>query len=164
MILVTVGTQKFPFNRLLKKVDSLIEQGIITDSVTAQIGYSDYHPLHYSYVDFISEEKFDELIKNSDILLTHGGIGTIIKGLLLKKKVIIIPRMKEYKEHVDNHQIEIGERFSQMEYTLFCKNIEELSDMIKDASVRTFREFHFSWYHVARYIQNYLNNLEEDKR
>lgn len=163
MILMTVGTQKFPFDRLLKKIDSLIEQEIIKDEVVAQIGYSDYRPVHYSYVDFIPEEKFDILIQRSDILLTHGGIGTITKGLFLKKKVIIIPRMKDFGEHIDNHQIEIGERFAEMGYALFCKNIEMISDTLEEASKRSFREFHFSWCHVAKYIQSYLNQLEENK-
>lgn len=162
MMLMTVGTQKFPFDRLLKKVDSLIERGMIIDRVTAQIGYSKYRPVHYSYVDFLPEEKFNILIQKSDILLTHGGIGTITKGLLLKKKVIIIPRMKEYGEHVDNHQIEIGEEFSKRGYTLLCKDIEKLDEKIEEVYKKEFREFNFSWCQTAEYIQEYLENLGEN--
>ena len=49
MIFITLGSQKFQFNRLLEEVDKLIEQGIITEEVFAQIGYSDYKPKNYKY-------------------------------------------------------------------------------------------------------------------
>ena len=36
MIFITLGSQKFQFNRLLKKVDDLIESGVIKEEVFAQ--------------------------------------------------------------------------------------------------------------------------------
>ena len=44
MIFVTTGSQKFQFNRLLQKIDLLIEEGMISVVVFAQIGVSDYQP------------------------------------------------------------------------------------------------------------------------
>ena len=38
MIFVAVGTQKFPFNRLLKGIDDLMDQGQLEEEVFAQIG------------------------------------------------------------------------------------------------------------------------------
>lgn len=162
MLLMTVGTQKFRFDRLLRKMDTLIEQGIIKDKVIAQIGYSNYHPLYYSYTDFISEKEFNILIEKSDILITHGGVGTVIKGLLCKKRVIIVPRKKEYGEHIDNHQFEIGEEFSKRGYTVLCKDIEELAEKIEEVSKREFSVFNYSWFPIAEYVQNYLKTLEGD--
>lgn len=49
MIFITLGSQKFQFNRLLQAVDQLIEKSVIEDEVFAQIGYSDYQPKHYAY-------------------------------------------------------------------------------------------------------------------
>lgn len=37
MIYVAVGTQKFQFNRLLRNVDDLIESGVISEPVFAQV-------------------------------------------------------------------------------------------------------------------------------
>ena len=51
MILITVGSQKFQFNRLLSKIDELIEKKVITDKVFAQIGVSDYKPKNYEFQD-----------------------------------------------------------------------------------------------------------------
>ena len=62
MIFVTLGTQKFQLNRLLKQLDRYIEQGKITDKVIAQIGYSDYLPKRYEYVEFLNKSEFDILL------------------------------------------------------------------------------------------------------
>ncbi len=140
MILVTVGTQRFPFNRLLKKVDDLVAQREIMDTVVGQTGHSDYRLQNYSGREFYGEEEFYSLINQCEILITHGGIGTITKGLLLKKKVIIVPRRKEYGEHIDNHQIEIGQRFSELEYAVFCENLDGLGEALKEIRKKSERK------------------------
>ena len=73
MIFVTLGTQKFQLNRLLKQLDKYIEQGQITDKVIAQIGYSDYLPKRYEYIDFLNKTEFDEMIEAADIVIAHSG-------------------------------------------------------------------------------------------
>lgn len=50
MIFVTLGSQKFQFDRLLKKLDELVEDGVIREEITAQIGASTYLPKHFPYV------------------------------------------------------------------------------------------------------------------
>ena len=67
MILITVGSQKFQFNRLLKEIDELIENKIIKEEVFAQIGVSDYKPKNYKYVDFMSQDEFSNKMDEADI-------------------------------------------------------------------------------------------------
>lgn len=81
MILVTVGSQKFPFNRLLEKIDELVENGTIKEEVFAQIGTSDYIPKNYQYVDFIDQEEFNKKIEEANIVITHAGTGVIVNSL-----------------------------------------------------------------------------------
>lgn len=53
-IFITLGSQKFQFNRLLKAVDELCEKGTVdAEDVFAQIGYSDYLPKNFSYKKFL---------------------------------------------------------------------------------------------------------------
>lgn len=78
MIFITLGSQKFQFNRLLRSVDELVASGMITDNVFAQTGYSDYEPIHYKFKQFLDREKFASVIEESDIVITHGGTGAII--------------------------------------------------------------------------------------
>ena len=104
MIFITLGSQKFQFNRLLRAVDELIEKGVIDDTVFAQIGYSDYEPKHFQYKQFLDREEFVAQEDMCDILITHGGTGAIIGAVKKRKKVIAIPRLEKYGEHVDDHQ------------------------------------------------------------
>ena len=60
MIFITLGSQKFQFNRLLQAVDELIEKGVIADEVFAQIGYSDYEPKYFEYKQFLDREEFED--------------------------------------------------------------------------------------------------------
>ena len=81
MILVTVGSQKFPFNRLLEKIDDLIDKGVIEDKVFAQIGVSDYKPKNYEYQDFMTQDEFNKKIEECDMMITHAGTGVIVNAV-----------------------------------------------------------------------------------
>ena len=105
MIFVTVGSQKFQFNRLLKKIDELVEDGTIKEKVFAQVGVSDYKPKYYEYVDFMTQEEFNNKIDKADVVITHAGTGVIVNSVKKCKKVIGVPRLSKYGEHVDDHQV-----------------------------------------------------------
>ena len=131
MIFISVGSQKFQFNRLLAEIDRLIENNTITDKVFAQIGNSDYKPRNYKYVDFVTQDDFNKLIEKSDIIITHGGTGVIINSIKKGKKVIAIPRLSKYKEHVDDHQIQLINEFKELNLIEAIHEVDELEKAIK---------------------------------
>lgn len=141
MIFITVGSQKFQFNRLLKEVDELIEKGIITEEVFAQTGYSDYEPKNYQYKNFIDRDEFKKQMKKCDKVITHGGTGAIIGAVKQKKKVIAVPRLKKYGEHVDNHQLQIIKEFKKTGFIDSVNEIDELTDIIKEIKDIGFKEY-----------------------
>lgn len=118
MILVTLGTQDKSFERLLKAIDDKINEGKIKDRIVVQAGMTRYQSKNMEIYDFVAYDKFDELIDSCDILITHGGVGSIITGLKHNKKVIAAARLKEYKEHTNNHQLQIIENFSASGYII----------------------------------------------
>ena len=83
MIFVAVGTQKFQLNRLLREIDELVKRGEISEEVFAQTGYSEYEPRNYNYKPFLDRDEFVKAIVESNLLITHSGVGTIITGLKL---------------------------------------------------------------------------------
>ena len=111
MILITLGTQDKPFTRLLVEVDRQIELGNIKDKVVVQAGYTKYNSKNMEIFDLIDRDKFSELIASCDLLITHGGVGSILTGLKNKKKVIAVPRLSKYGEHMNDHQIQIIDHF-----------------------------------------------------
>lgn len=131
MIFITVGTHTQQFNRLLEKVDELIENKTIKEKVVAQIGYSTYKPKHCSYFKFADEDRVQELFANSRLIITHAGAGSIITGLVHKKPLIVVPRLSKFGEHVNDHQLEIARAFELQHKVLVCRDIENLQRMIK---------------------------------
>ena len=111
MILVTLGSQKFQFDRLLQAIDRLVAEGRINEPVFAQIGYSDYLPQNYEYKKFLDREEFEKLQDNADIIVTHAGTGAIIGSVKKGKRVVAVPRLAKFGEHVDDHQLQIVEQF-----------------------------------------------------
>ena len=114
MIFVTLGSQKFQFNRLLEELDRLIEVKKIDEEIFAQIGYSDYKPKYFEYKEFVDRDKFKNIMDKCDIVIAHGGTGAIITAVKKGKRVIAIPRLAKYGEHVDDHQIQLVDEFKEL--------------------------------------------------
>ena len=118
MILVTLGTQDKQFVRLLDIVQEQIDLGNIKDKVIVQAGCTKYESKDMEIFSLIDRDKFGDMIKQCDILITHGGVGSIITGLNNNKKVIVVPRLAKYKEHINDHQMQITDNFSKGGYIL----------------------------------------------
>ena len=152
MIFVTLGTQKFQFNRLLKSVDELIEGGL-DEEVFAQIGYSNYKPKNYKYKEFLDREEFSEVINCSDIVITHGGTGAIIGAVKKRKKVIAVPRLAKYGEHVDDHQLQLVSQFRELDLIYSCED-GDLKSAIETVKKTKYKEYESN-------TQTIMNSLEE---
>lgn len=132
MILVTLGTQDKKFYRLLDIIQKEVDKGNIKDEVIVQAGFSsDYKSKNMKIFDLIPLKKFDKLVKECNILITHGGVGSIITGLKYNKKVIALPRLKKYKEHTNDHQVQIVNNFTNNGYILSISEDGNLEDVLK---------------------------------
>lgn len=104
MIFVTVGTHEQPFNRLIEEIDRLKGEGVITDNVIIQKGYCTYEPKYCESHKLIGYDEMQQYLKEADIIITHGGPASFIAPLSMGKVPIVVPRQKEFDEHVNNHQ------------------------------------------------------------
>ena len=137
MIFVTVGSQKFPFDRLIKQLDQLVAEGVIKDTVFAQIGSCTYEPQHIQYERFVDRKRFAELIDQCDMLITHGGEGAIMTGLLHGKKLVAVVRYGKYGEHVNDHQLMIVKALESLNHIVAVYDEDNLGDKIALARVKT---------------------------
>lgn len=131
MILVTLGTQDKSFTRLLDSIQEQINNGNIKDKVIVQAGFTKYDSKDMEIFDLIDRDKFSNLIKKCDLLITHGGVGSILTGLKNNKKVIVCPRLSKYKEHMNDHQVQIVDRFYEAGYILKFNEGDNLGDILK---------------------------------
>lgn len=130
MILVMLGTQNNSFHRLLEEMDNLINDGTIEQEVIVQAGYTKYESTNMEIFDLIPKEKLDEFQENADLIITHGGVGSIISSIEKGKKVIAIPRLHEYEEHVNNHQKDIVNMFNEKGYIIGIDDVGKLKNAI----------------------------------
>lgn len=159
MIFVTLGSQKFQFNRLLTEIDRLISTGVIQEEVFAQIGYSNYCPENFRYKKFIDRDEFNKVMSECDIVITHGGTGAIINAVKKEKKVIAIPRLSKYKEHVDDHQMQITKEFTKLNFIVGVIEIEELRNVLMEIENIKLNKYESNTRNIIESINNYIDDL-----
>lgn len=127
MILITLGTQIEPFTRLL----DYVENSKINDEIIVQAGHTKYDSKKMKIFDFIDYKKMEKLVDEADLIITHGGTGSILGPLRKGKKIIACARKAEYGEHVDNHQAELVSIFSSDGYILELNEDNSLDELVK---------------------------------
>lgn len=160
MIFVTLGSQKFQFDRLLKKLDELVECEIIKEHIYAQIGASTYEPLHFNFVRFMDRERFSEVMDSCTTVITHGGTGVIISAVKKGKKVIAVPRLEKFGEHVDDHQLQLLHQFDDLGIICACYDTEQLGQCYQSLEHMTFRPYVSNTHVIIQSIEDYLSTLE----
>lgn len=160
MIFISLGSQKFQFNRVLEEMDRLIKEEYIQCKVFAQIGYSTYIPKYYEYSKFLDKNEYLAKIENSSIVVTHGGTGSIINSVKKEKMVIGIPRLEKYGEHVDNHQLDIIEQFAEAELIYAIKEMDELLTALNKVESINFRKYQSNTENVIKLLEDYLIGIK----
>ena len=142
MIFVTLGTQDKSFTRLLEGIEKEIDKKNIKEKVIVQAGYTKYDSKKMEIYDYIPQDDFENYMKKADIIITHGGVGSILSALKMKKKIIAVPREEKYKEHENNHQLQIVEEFENKGYLIKVTDMKELKSAIEKAKKFNPKEYH----------------------
>ncbi len=160
MILVTLGTQDKAFVRLLQNIDNEIKNGNIKEKVVVQAGYSitKYQSDNMEMFDLIDREEFNKLVDECSLLITHGGVGSILTGLKKNKKVIAMPRLAKYKEHINDHQVQIVNEFSKKGYILAYNENDKLSDILEKAKKFKPEKYVSNTDNLIKIIKDFIDN------
>lgn len=102
MILVTTGTQ-LPFDRLIMAIDELAPS--LNEPVFAQIGVSGYRPRNIEWTAKLHPAQFDERMRAASLVVSHAGIGTILRAKRYGKPIILFPRQVIHGEQRNDHQL-----------------------------------------------------------
>lgn len=130
MILVALGTQPHQFTRLLDYVEKLVSSLDIDEDIYIQIGETKNEFSEYFLAkDNIHVEEyftnFQDLISQADLVVTHGGVGTIVGSVLQNKDVISVPRLGSRGEHINEHQVELVEKLGRDNFIIFANSYPE---------------------------------------
>jgi len=154
LIFVTVGTSHLAFDRLLRAADILARDW--DERFVIQTGHSIYEPKYADWFRFKDNSGIVDLIREAEIVIAHGGFGIIGKCIREKKKIIIVPRQKRYKEAV-NPQNELAEYLSQEESIISLRNTNELGKAISNLEDKQV------CYHFKTDIPELIKNFVETK-
>jgi len=107
MILVTVGTHVQKFDRLVKAVNGLAE--IHDEEIVLQRGTSELVSDKVEGFAYTTGEHMEELTKRARVVISQASSGAVPTAFKYNKPVIVVPRLKKYNEHFNDHQIQLAE-------------------------------------------------------
>lgn len=157
MILVLLGTQDKAFNRLLDVIQDQINKGNIKDKVIVQAGCTKFESKDMEIFDLIPTDKFKELVKEADLIITHGGVGSIMEGIKNGKKIIAAPRLKQYNEHVNDHQLQIIEEFDSKGYIIPLYDLNKIDEALEKVKTYKTKKFVSNNHKFVKIIENYID-------
>ena len=160
MILVMLGTQNNSFHRLLEEIEKLINSGKIQEKVVVQAGYTKYESKNMEIFGLISQEDLEKYQEKANYIITHGGVGSIIGALKKGKKVIAVPRLHEYNEHVNNHQKQIIETFDKEGYIIGIDDVSKLGQAIDKIKNFKPKKYQSNNNKMIEIIENFIDNIK----
>jgi UDP-N-acetylglucosamine transferase subunit ALG13 len=134
-VFVVVGNARQPFRRLLEAVDDLAGTPLLRGShVVLQTGHDrEFEAVHCDQQDFFPPPRFEELMARADVVICHGGNGTIFDALRAGKRPVVMPRRRQYGEHLNDHQLDLVRAFNSERRIFAAYEPEELPEAVRQA-------------------------------
>jgi UDP-N-acetylglucosamine transferase subunit ALG13 len=120
LILVTVGTNQYDFSRLFTMLSAmpLYQDKRVKWVIQAAHNKLTQLPANGEIVEMISRDEMESLVKQSSLVISHCGIGSINLMLSYQKKVVFLPRVAKYNEFSDDHQLQIANEIGSELFTV----------------------------------------------
>ena len=158
MIFVVLGTQDKPFDRLLKVIDQAVKDGVITDKIVVQAGETDFHSDNMEIRKIIPMNEFNQLIKDSDLVICHAGYGILSSALEAGKKVLSAARLAEYGEHQNNHQCDILDYYEKKSYIMALHDFSKFNETFKSLKDFEPKKYNVSFEKLTDFICDFIDN------
>lgn len=132
LLLATVGAI-LPFDRLIAGVAAAKRAGHLPEHVIAQTGDGGVHPPELECYDTVPFDTLKDWLKRADIVVCHGGTGSLVTALREGCRVVAMPRLLARGEGYDDHQCEIVEAFVERGLIVAADDEAELPEAIARA-------------------------------
>lgn len=156
-LFVPVGTQKFPFGRLITALNNLVDEGLYKpEEIVMQATVYPVEP-KFKHYSVMPQNEFMKMIEDAELVMTHSGENTIIATMERHRPFLIVPRLKEYGEHVDNHQLEIAEVMEDQFDVIVCKDFSNLKGAIERAKTHQYKPWVSHTQELIDYVKTIIN-------
>ena len=130
LVFIVTGTQA-PFDRLLSVIDQWAgnqdKYTVIAQTANSQTAFK-----NMTCYDYLEPDIFSDYFNSADLIIGHAGIGTIIKALENKKKLVVFPRLVKYNEHRNDHQLHTASGFEKMGLINLAYNESDLLNYLNN--------------------------------
>jgi UDP-N-acetylglucosamine transferase subunit ALG13 len=138
LVLVSVGTEQYPLDRLIDWMDAWLatEAGTRVDCLV-QHGASKASSRARSR-PFLP---FDEMLATAgaaSAIVCHGGTGTVMLARHAGIRPIVVPRRHRLGEHVDDHQVSFARRMAALGDVEVAESEQRLHDLLDGLVEGTF--------------------------
>ncbi len=134
MIFFTLGTEQYPFQRMVDAAD-LVAAALPEEEVFVQIGKHPDPPRKAAYERWLSYPDFAARVREARIVVTHAGAGSLLSCAWIGKVAITAPRLHRFGEHVDDHQTELAARMAELGHALLGETAEEMARLVLEYDV-----------------------------
>lgn len=134
-VLVTIGSEKFPFRRAL---DTVLAASAGLDLVwqTGNTPVTDGE-LPGEVQAWWPGDELAAAARSADVVVTHAGVGSILMVLRSGACPVVIPRMSERGEHIDDHQIELSRVLEERGLVVVARPGDDIGHCISQAAARS---------------------------
>ena len=136
-VFVSVGTDHHPFDRVLTWIDRFATVRIAAGrpiTVFVQSGTSTAAlPDHIESSDLVPYETMVDLMKQANVVVSHGGPATIMDARDLGNRPIVVPRDPELGEHVDGHQQRFARFLGERDQVTLAEDYDTFSTSLEQA-------------------------------
>ena len=126
MIYVTIGTMQLEFPRLIRKVDEIADA--TSEKIFVQTGLDKHLPAHCEHFDFKPREEVEAIQREARVIVAHAGIGSVIDALKAGRPLVVVPRLKRFREHNNDHQLDLARAIERRGWGRVVTEIGELGD------------------------------------
>jgi beta-1,4-N-acetylglucosaminyltransferase len=124
VIYVTLGTMFLGFHRLVRAADAIAAD--TDEQVVVQCDQAVAPPRYAAWFRCLPHGAVLELQRHARVVVAHAGIGATLDALHTGRPLILVPRLKRYGEHMNDHQLDIAEAVARRGWGRAVRDVADL--------------------------------------
>jgi UDP-N-acetylglucosamine--N-acetylmuramyl-(pentapeptide) pyrophosphoryl-undecaprenol N-acetylglucosamine transferase len=132
-VVVTLGANRYDFGRLIEGVQRILP---VDAEVLWQTGHTDITRFGIEAAKFLPSAELAYAMRAADLVIAHAGVGSALAALKAGRVPLLVPRRKQFGEHVDDHQVQIARHLAHRGIAMQCDASELTAEIAVAAAAR----------------------------